>query len=62
METIKISLGTLIDYSACLKYLRKLSQKELNNELDYAHSTKNDTLECLVLKEHYRRHQVQFLK
>lgn len=58
METIKISLGTVIDYSTCLKYLRELSQKELNNELDYAHSTKNDTLESLVLKEHYRRHQV----
>jgi len=58
METIKISLGILIDYSTCLKYLQELSQEELNNELDYAHSAKNDTLKDLVLKENYRRHQV----
>lgn len=58
METIKISLGTFIDYSTCLKYLRELSQKELNNELEYAYTTKNNTLEELVLKEHYRRHQI----
>jgi hypothetical protein len=58
METIKISLGTLIDYSYCIKYLRRLSQEELVNELEYAHATKNSTLEDLVLKEHYRRHKI----
>lgn len=58
METIKISLGTVVDYSDCLKFLRQLSQKKLINELEYAHSTKNNTLEALVLKEHYRRNQI----
>ncbi|SFL50011.1 hypothetical protein [Lactococcus garvieae] len=57
MEIIKINLGTFLNYSSCIKYLRKLSQEELINELEYAHATKNDTLENLVLKEHYRRHQ-----
>ncbi len=58
MKLIKVSLGVILDYNRCLKYLHKLSLNELINELDYAHSTKNSILEDLVLKEHYRRHRV----
>ena len=37
--------------------VKNLSINELINELEYAHSTKNFTLEQLVMNEYYQKQQ-----
>ena len=54
---IKISRGLVIDQNACVSFLKNLSINELINELEYAHSTKNFTLEQLVMNEYYQKQQ-----
>ncbi len=54
---IKISRGLVIDQNACVSFLKNLSINELINELKYAHSTKNFTLEQLVMNEYYQKQQ-----
>ncbi|MDG4955995.1 ImmA/IrrE family metallo-endopeptidase [Lactococcus lactis] len=57
MVLIKISRGFVIDQNACVCFLKNLSLNELINELEYAHSTKNFTLEQLVMNEYYQKQQ-----
>lgn len=49
--SIKTSIGNFIDKESCITFLKRLSNEELVNELDYAHSTKNQPLEILVINE-----------
>lgn len=51
--SIKTSFGNFNNKNSCIIFLKKLSNEELINELDYAHSTKNQTLELLVMNEFY---------
>lgn len=52
---VKISKGYMLNYHSCIKFLKGLSIKELIFELEYAHSTHNQSLEQLVMNEYYTK-------
>lgn len=51
--SIKTSFGNFNDKNSCILFLKNLSNEELINELDYAHSTENQSLELLVMNAFY---------
>lgn len=53
--SIKISNGNFINKISCLSFLKRLSITELIYELEYAHSTKNQLLEQLIMDEYYKK-------
>ncbi|AIS03131.1 ImmA/IrrE family metallo-endopeptidase [Lactococcus lactis] len=60
--SIRTSLGVFDNKSSCILFLKKLSTIELINELNYAHTTKNQLLEQLVMNVFYQKSAVITMK